>query len=282
MLQKFLIGFASGAVIAYLAVRARALSKSGGWAAGLLGTVVFGLAGAGWAAILLTFFVSASVLSRLFPRQKVGVAQQFAKGSRRDASQVAANGGAAGVLALLFFFLSQWANSSPWLSYLWIGFAASLAAANADTWGTEVGVLAPRKPISLMTFKRVDRGTSGAVSLTGTVAALAGSALVGAIAVLVQRIGWAPVGDLASWLVFVVITGAGFAGAFVDSLLGATWQAVYLCPVCNKETERYPVHSCGTPTVLKRGYAWLNNDWVNAACTISAGLIGLILGVILG
>ena len=53
----------------------------------------------------------------------------------------------------------------------------------------------------------------------------------------------------------------------MDSLLGATVQVIYTCPACGKETERHPLHACGTQTVYKRGWRWMNNDAVNAFCT---------------
>jgi uncharacterized membrane protein len=56
---------------------------------------------------------------------------------------------------------------------------------------------------------------------------------------------------------------------------------VYYCPACEKETERHPEHICGSVTTLKRGYAWLNNDWVNAACTLSGALVGICFTVLM-
>ena len=50
----------------------------------------------------------------------------------------------------------------------------------------------------------------------------------------------------------------------VDSILGATVQAMYYCPACEKETER-PIHNCGTRTRPMRGVNWLNNDDIMAA-----------------
>lgn len=82
------------------------------------------------------------------------------------------------------------------------------------------------------------------------------------------------------WAQLLVITRAGLLGNFVDSCLGATVQALYTCPACEKETERHPRHSYGTATVFKRGLPWLNNDWVNTACTLRAGLLGVLLGVL--
>ncbi len=192
-MDQFLWGLFAGGLIAYLAYRAGALSKDGAIAAGILGTVVFGLGGVAWALVLLTFFITASGFSRLMKSRKADLNADFAKGSKRDAGQVAANGAVSGILALAFFFTSRSQPESSWLPFLWIGFAASLAAANADTWATELGVLNPRRPVLLTTFKRVPRGSSGAVSLTGSLAALAGSAFV--VVWLPDRFGgWTPAG----------------------------------------------------------------------------------------
>ena len=276
----FLIGMMVGVGIASLAYRARALNREGALAAAALGTVVFGLGGVGWALVMLTFFISSSGLSKFFNANKASAGAEFAKGSQRDAWQVAANGGVGGFLALTYFILLILFPASGWLPLLWVGFAASLAGANADTWGTELGALNPRKPIMLTNFRRVPAGSSGAVSLVGSLAALAGSALVGGMTVLVGRVGWAPEVGLPGWLVFVIIAAAGFLGSLVDSLLGATLQAIYTCPACGKYTEKHPTHACGAQTERARGLPWLNNDWVNLACTLSAGLAGMIFVLI--
>jgi len=275
MFAKLLIGLIAGVGITALAYRARSLDLSGAIAAGFLGTVVFGLGGVAWAIVLLTFFVTASGLSMIFKGRKSQIADDFAKGSRRDAGQVLANGGVSGVLALGYFLLALVSPQYPLLPALWVGFAASLAAANADTWATELGVLNHSQPISLRNFKRVPGGTSGAISLVGTLAALAGAAVVAGVTVLMGLAGWAPAGGLSFGGQCVLISLAGLLGAMVDSALGAWVQAMYYCPGCRKDTERHPLHSCGTETKLARGVAWLQNDWVNAACTLSAALTAI-------
>ena len=278
---NFLIGMTAGVGIAFLAHRAHALNQGGGIAAAILGTIVFGLGGLGWALVLLTFFISSSLLSKFFNAKKAVTGREFAKGSNRDAGQVAANGAVAGALTLTFVILSQLFPDNGSLAVLWVGFSVSMAGANADTWATELGILNPRQPILVTTFRRVPQGTSGGVSLVGSLAALSGSALVGLVAVLVGSWGWAPGLNTPAWGLFVIITGAGFLGSFVDSLLGATLQAVYRCPVCKKETEKHPLHSCGSATVQARGLPWLTNDWVNFACTLSAAVVGIVLVMIL-
>ena len=68
-------------------------------------------------------------------------------------------------------------------AHAYLLFLAALAAANADTWGTEIGSALRGQPYDLRTeTTRTARGTSGAVSLGGTVAALAGAALIGVFA----------------------------------------------------------------------------------------------------
>lgn len=281
LMGKFLIGLIAGFGIAYLAYRNQTLNRSGFLSASILGTIVFGLGGVGWALVLLTFFISSSGLSIFFKAKKTIGGQYFAKGSQRDAGQVVANGGLAGVLALAYFTLSRFIPESNCLGVLWLGFAASLAGANADTWATELGLFNPRPPVLITSFKQVAKGTSGAVSLVGSLAAFCGSGLVAGLAVLVERAGWVPGSGLSSGRQLLLITLAGFIGALIDSYLGATLQSIYYCPRCDKETERHPFHVCGMKTKHLRGLLWMNNDWVNAACTLSAGLVGMILGGVL-
>lgn len=283
MLIQPLLGLFLGCLIAYLAFCARALNLSGAMAAAVLGAVIFGLGGFSWAVLLMAFFISSSVLSRLFRQPKLALAEKYSKGSRRDAGQVLANGGVAGLLVLLAWMARQAPAVFPGQTgeILWLAYAASLAAANADTWATELGVLNSRPPILITTGQPVERGTSGGISLTGTLAALGGAVLIAALTATMSGWGWAPGGSGTAGLALLLVAMSGLAGSLVDSLLGATIQAIYTCPACLKETERHPLHSCGTPTILKRGLAWFDNDWVNLTCTMAAALITMAISAAL-
>jgi uncharacterized membrane protein len=90
-----------------------------------------------------------------------------------------------------------------------------------------------------------------------------------------------PSQESGSGVQFLIITISGMIGSLVDMILGATMQSVYYCPICEKETEQHPLHHCGALTNPKRGLSWLNNDWVNAACTISGGITGLLLAALI-
>jgi uncharacterized protein (TIGR00297 family) len=261
--MQLLIGFIIAVIIAYAAFRAKSLNRSGAMAAVVVGTVIFGIGGWQWAVLLLTFFISSSALTRAFKKSKSKLAEKFSKGGQRDAGQVFGNGG----LATLFAGLTLLAPDDP---RLWLGFAAALAASNADTWATELGVLNPHPPRLITHPARVvEKGTSGGISLVGTLAALAGAGLIGLLAGLLNPGG-------ISWSTTFLITLAGLLGSLFDSLLGATVQAIYRCPTCKKETERHPLHTCGAPTVQIRGWKWLDNDWVNFGCGLFAVIVILL------
>jgi len=242
-------------VIAILAKRAGALSRSGVWAAVGLGTIIFGFGGLRYTVVLLAFFISSSILSRMFKIRKSDLNEKIAKGSRRDAWQVLANGAVGAVLAMIGGLL----GGGIW----WWLFCASMAAANADTWATELGVFSNSDPRLITSFRQVGKGTSGGVSPVGTASAFAGSLLIALFAYIFQP-------DV---LPAVLVALTGLLGSLFDSLLGATIQAAFWCDTCGKETEKTPLHSCGNKTRLLRGLGWFNNDWVNLGCTISAPLI---------
>ncbi len=271
---QLLIGFLLAALVSAAAFRSHNLSRSGALAATVLGTLVFGIGGLTWAALLLGFFISSSAFSRQNARRKAAVNEKFSKGNQRDAGQVLANGGIAGLFALLQAFF-------PETAWPFLGAAAALAAANADTWATELGVLSRDEPRLITSGQKVERGTSGGITREGTLAALSGALFIGVLAVIV----WPTASRDAGFGILILRVGiiglVGLAGSLVDSTIGATVQAIYHCPICNKETERHPLHLCGTPTTLKRGLPWLNNDWVNMACTTSAAILILFITALL-
>jgi uncharacterized protein (TIGR00297 family) len=262
-MSNFVIGLVAAGAIGLAAARIGFLKPSGAWGAFLLGTVVFGLGGLFWSIPLLVFFILGSLLSKYSPKRrramKEGLDLIFEKGSTRDAAQVWANGGIAGLVVI--------ANALHPSPSLFIAYCGALAAAAADTWGTEIGVLGRGRTLSVLTLRPVARGTSGGISMVGTLGAAAGAlsvALAGAFSMA------EPLRALA------VIVVAGIAGMFVDSVVGATLQARYRCVSCGAITERR--EHCGLPSELIGGIALVNNDVVNTACTLAGAVVGWVLG----
>ncbi|HFE64799.1 MAG TPA: DUF92 domain-containing protein, partial [Caldithrix sp.] len=78
-----------------------------------------------WTVPVLAFFVTSSLLSKIGRSRKVQFDLIFEKGDRRDAGQVFANGGVAGLLMILFVFVP--------MHEIYFMYLAALAAAAADT-----------------------------------------------------------------------------------------------------------------------------------------------------
>ena len=87
------LGLVISSIIAWLAYRRAALTQSGAVGAILTGTAIFGFGGLDWGLLLISFFISSSVLTRYKESAKEQVAEQFAKGGARDLGQALANGG---------------------------------------------------------------------------------------------------------------------------------------------------------------------------------------------
>lgn len=215
------------------------LSRRGTLAALAVGAAV--AAGTGWRglALLGVFFVSSSLLTP--------------GGGRREPIQVVANGGIAAAAALLALARIEWQ----------LALAGALATAAADTWSTEIGGRSDVAPRLITTFARVPHGTSGGVTLLGSIAGVLGAALVAVTAVLL-RVAPAAAG---LW-----IAAGGVAGGLADSVLGATLQARYRCAACGALGEE-PSHACGGTGVLERGMRWITNDTVNLFATAVGAVV---------
>ncbi len=263
-------GLVFSMAIGLVGYRRGALSRSGVVGAIITGALIFGLGGWEWGTLLIAFFVSSSGLSFYRAGDKQELAEKFAKGHQRDLGQALANGGLMALLAIC---------SQVWPHPAWFFAAAgAMAAVNADTWATELGVLSPQPPRLLTTGRRVEVGTSGGVTWWGTGASLAGALLIGllgGLAALLDGRGWGATGAL-----LLAAVAGGMGGSLLDSLLGATVQAIYWCETCQKETERR-VHRCDTETQLLRGWVWLGNDLVNFIASGVGALIAAGVGWIL-
>ena len=252
-----LLALALAGVISYVARRLRWLTGSGALAASLLGAAVLWGGGLRAGAPLALFFVSGSILAR---RNNSG---GF---TGRDYRQVLANGGwpIVGVAAV--------AANYPVAG--WSVLAASLAAAQGDTWSTEIGVRSGDVPRWAVGGEPVAVGTSGGVTPAGTAGGIAG---VAAMMLLVWLTG------LPHPALLAAATG-GLTGMVADSLLGATVQVRYRCERCGSVTESTK-HPCGGGgdggggggDALHRisGVRWIDNDMVNLLATGSAAVIGL-------
>ncbi|HKT49084.1 MAG TPA: DUF92 domain-containing protein [Candidatus Angelobacter sp.] len=121
----------------------------------------------------------------------------------RSAAQVMAN---LGVAALIVSLGPQ----------IWPLLALSaLAEAAADTSSSEIGMAFPGRTLLLTTWKPVEPGVDGGVSVKGTLAAILAASTIAAAALLMQ---------LVSAHQAALILLAGVSGSLVDSLFGALME----------------------------------------------------------
>ena len=228
------------------------LTWGGATAAVAVGAAV--MAGLGWRGVtlLLAFFVSGSLLTRW----------SGGAGGQRSARQVVANGGVAAAAAL-----------AGW----WAVAAGALAAAAADTWATEIGAFSKRPPRLVTTGASVAPGTSGGITLLGTLGGATGAVMMGVLAGVLEPVNGAARSALTGPALALGVAFAGVVGMLADSLLGATAQGHFECASCGRRYERATV-VCHEPVRRIGGLAWLDNDGVNLVTTLVGALAALAWG----
>ena len=192
-----------------MSVLKKKLTVMAALAGGLLAGIIF--TGAGFTGIWLLaafFILGVSATGWKFNiKTKDGLAEK--RQGKRNAGQVLANAGVAALLALLAIY-----NTAD-AAMLNLMLAAGFSAATADTLSSELGNIYGRRYYHILSFKKMQRGVNGAVSIQGTVAGILGSAVIALVYAL--GTGWnAPH--------FLIIIVAGTAGNIADSILGLTLE----------------------------------------------------------
>lgn len=244
---------------ALISKRLRVLSTSGALAATIVGIFIaigFGIKGL---FVLGIFFASSSVLSKFKAHDKEKVAELLENDDERNWKQVLANGLGAAVFSLCFYFFQ-----SP---LFLVAFLILIASSTSDTWASEIGVLSKKKPFSIKNLQKVPPGTSGAISVLGTVMALLG-------AILIATIGKLLFFEINLTAFFIIIL-FGFFGNVIDTLLGAFTQVTFKCQNCGLITER--LFHCNKHTELYSGTKFVNNEIVNFSSSLIASLVGTVM-----
>ncbi|KAL2256855.1 hypothetical protein VTK26DRAFT_1026 [Humicola hyalothermophila] len=117
-----------------------------------------------------------------------------------------------------------------------VGIIAHYACVAADTFSSELGILAKSQPrlITSLTLRKVPPGTNGGVTLTGLVAGLLGSMIIVTAAVFFLPFcteettgklgGGAPWSINQQRTLILGLTAWGLLGSIVDSILGGLFQ----------------------------------------------------------
>jgi uncharacterized protein (TIGR00297 family) len=205
-LSQLLLGLCVNLALGALAYARGSVSRSGFAVGVLIGTLLVWFGGWGAFAALFAFFVLGSAATRIgFARKAAqGLAQEDS--GRRGSKHAVANCATGLALAL----------AMPWgaPALLGLGLVAAFATAASDTLGSEIGQLYGRRPFLPTTFRPVPAGTEGAVSVEGTLAGVAGSALLALLGAATGLFAW-------PWFWIPIV--AAFAGTTFESYVGAIW-----------------------------------------------------------
>ena len=268
-LGRIALSLGLNAAVVLLARWRRSVSAGGACGAFVVGTGILVLGGYGYWSLLLLFFVTSTLVSRIGSSRKADLAGIHERGGERDLVQVAANG-LPGLFAVVALAITGHQAFG-------VAVAAAFAATNADTWGSEIGVLSTRAPRSILTGEVVPVGLSGGVTWEGTIASLAGALLVGlwfGAAILLSAIadGAGPVPGIARLASLSgIVAVSGYAGSVIDSVLGASVQAQY-ASAKGIVTERRSDDNARNRLV--RGLRWMTNDVVNFVSALTAAALG--------
>lgn len=239
-------GLVLSIIAAYAAFLLNWISLDATKAVIILGTMVLGLGGWALAASVVFFFGISSIMTRFNEiDNRHYVNKSYRK--RRDGYQVWANGFWVGIFCILWFALGS-------VSALVAAFTV-VATATADTWATEIGTFKPGKTWNIISFKRVEPGMDGGISVKGTLASLAGATAISLFVFLTHL--YAP------GRFFWVILITGFIGSMIDSVVGALFH--------DKKVE------LSAPDDFSNSSDSFTNSFVNWAATGLSGLLACLI-----
>ncbi|KAI9350330.1 integral membrane protein DUF92-domain-containing protein [Obelidium mucronatum] len=281
------------AILAWHGLKKKSLSRSGAIAAAAVCFPTFLHPSYSFMAGLLTFYLSASRLTKVGTETKEKLEEDFKTGGQRNATQVFSNGFTGTLIVCLHYLLvvRENNNSMDGLCFadgngshqaklntaLMAAYIGHYACCNGDTWASELGVLSKSLPRLITTLKSVPKGTNGAISVIGTLASISGGAFVGLAFGICLSSCW----SLQS-LALLLFAGAlfGFVGSMIDSLLGATLQRSTFNKRTSQITQdfrRVRQNEEKSDLVIISGWELLDNHQINF---ISSGLTAVIAGVV--
>lgn len=255
-------------IVSSLAYRAKQLTISGSMAAFMLGTIVTFAFGTGGLIVYVFFVILAGVLSKLNKNNEVykEAEKLQEKGSTRDWVQVLSNAGPVLLFSVLYIIQPH--------PILLIMFGGSVCEAVCDTSSGEIGLFFKGRTVSIITGRPQKSGLSGGISFEGTLGGFIASFM---IAMIWYSCFFYPSFSTITYMFIAAF--AGFAGCFVDSIMGALVQAQYYDEKNDTLTEKEEIN--GNKLELVRGMRFFNNDRVNLMSNIFSIIFALLLGLLI-
>lgn len=189
--------------------------------------------------LLITYFIifAIGIISRLIKKEKK-------KKRPRGLVQILVNGGIGTMLLLLAYYFHS-------LQFQ-VGALIVISGCFVDSISSDIGTLSRKKPYDPILKARVEPGISGGITLLGTLSAVLASFLCAFLICWVCNL---------KWFALFIFAPLIFMQTIIDTILGSTVQAKYVCDECGKKIESQ-VH-CDSSAIYKTGVRFINNDMVN-------------------
>jgi uncharacterized protein (TIGR00297 family) len=205
--RDLLVGMAVSAPLAVMTVRAQKITRGGAAAGVAIGAVIYAgafLAGLAVLAVALAVTLASSRAGAMAGRPAT-------HSERRGLGNILANCLVGALGAAAERLSVEWV---PIATAVWL--VAGIAAGASDTVASEIGKAFGGVARTFPTWRRAPEGTSGAVTVTGTIAGIAGSAVIAAPAAALWLIPWTAV---------PCIVLACTIAAFTESALSTAFEA---------------------------------------------------------
>ncbi|RLF65660.1 MAG: hypothetical protein DRN57_08650 [Thermoplasmata archaeon] len=190
--------------------------------ASLMGLILIIYADFFWFLLLLFFLISSYFATMWQYERKKGRGMSEGMRGERGVRNVLSNG----TIPVLIALMNQPLDSiRPGLSGFL--FVTAIAAAGADTFASEIGILADNPRMIIHPSHHVSPGVDGGVSMLGNIAAFFGAlmiSIVGVVLVSNLMLQWGP-HEMNFWILPIITASVlGWIGCQTDSILGATLQ----------------------------------------------------------
>ena len=238
-------------IVLFYFYKRKHLSLDGFLSSTLMAGLILGFGGQKYVLPIAIFFILSTLLS------KIGSKDLHESKNGRNANQVFANGGVGLFLCILNHFYQT--------EQIYYMFLASIAAANSDTWATEIGKLSRTRPKDIISGQSLSRGESGGITIIGLLGSISGSFVIATIGCFL---------DInTSYLIIVFISG--FLASLFDSILGSTLQTRFILidgKTIKEKKEQNSYHYSGLLSI--------DNNSVNFLCTLSAPIFFILMYLI--
>lgn len=232
------------AILAFIALKRRLLSKTGVLIAYILGSWIY-YSDFEMYVVILCFFLIVSINEFLLSSR--------IEHEKRSGEQVMC----VGVIPAIVLVVGQFGEKD----YSMI-FTALMASNLADTMASSIGNAYSKKVYSIISFKPVERGQSGGVSMIGTSAAFFASFIMSILYMGLNLQYSIEKNIFRGTIIFLT----GILGMLIDSLLGAVIQKKYICVSCGKIVENQ--YCCNQKAKKISSLKCLSNCQVNLVTNI--------------